>query len=69
MYEYQINVSVNGRHLFRTDWYDTKEVIKNIAVTIKSSMPLATVSVKRRTLVTQSVEVGADLQINFNQGE
>jgi hypothetical protein len=22
MYQYQFNIALNGRHLFRTDWYD-----------------------------------------------
>jgi hypothetical protein len=64
MYEYRINVAINGTHLFRTDWYDVDSA-SNAATVIKSSMPLADVTVSRRTTAMQVASVGTDLSFQF----
>ena len=64
MYEYQINVAIKGKHVFRTDWYDV-DAASNAATAIKSSMPLADVTVSRRNISMNSANIGADLKFPF----
>lgn len=65
MYEYRINVSLNGSFLFRTDWDSDSIRTTNAATVIKSSMPLAEVAVYRRNATMRSVVVNDDLTFKF----
>ncbi len=65
MFEYQITVSLNGRFLFRTDWDSDTERATNAATVIKSSMPLAKVTVARRNATTLAAIVKDDLTFKF----
>jgi len=49
MNEYQINVALNGRFMFRTDWEQDKQRAMLAAQTIKLAMPLCDVTVASRT--------------------
>jgi hypothetical protein len=60
MFEYQINVSIGSEHFFRTDWYH-EDAAKNIATLIKSSMPLAHVTVSRKSKVMDRQEINSSL--------
>lgn len=39
MNQYQFNVSHNGKHLFRTDWYDIQEDAVRIAAALSAKFP------------------------------
>jgi hypothetical protein len=56
MFEYQINVSTNGTHLFRTDWYDEHDA-KVAATLIKRSIPAAQVTVSRKSKLMDRQEI------------
>lgn len=55
MYAYQITVSLNGRFLFRTDWEDSQELAEANLTTLRTSLPLATVTMYRRSKVLQQI--------------
>ena len=65
MFEYQINVSANGKFSFRTEWAIDTEQAANVAALIKSSMPLANVTISRRSVTRVTVLVKDDLTFNF----
>jgi hypothetical protein len=65
MFEYQISVSLNGRFLFRTDWINGAGEATNTATVIKSSMPLAKVTIARRNATMLVAVVNDDLTFKF----
>lgn len=48
MREYYVNVSLNGKFLFRTAWEDDKARADNAFVILKTSLPLAKVELFSR---------------------
>jgi len=65
MFEHQITVSINGQFLFRTEWDSDTDRITNAATIIKSSMPLAKVTVARRNATMLAAIVKDDLTFKF----
>jgi hypothetical protein len=56
MYEYQINVSRNGRHMFRTDWENDQVRAENTFHTLTQSLPDCIVTVVSRSLERQRLD-------------
>jgi hypothetical protein len=56
MFEYQINVAIDGKFYFRTDWSVDKKVTHEIALGFIDRYGIDSVSVKRRSLLSERAE-------------
>lgn len=58
MYEYQFNIALNGRHLFRTDWDDDAQRVTRTRDALLERFPHAdgfNVSCSKRSRITITV--------------
>ncbi|MCM3583830.1 hypothetical protein M3795_25495 [Ralstonia pickettii] len=56
MYEYQVNVHLNGKFFFRTDWMDARTDAVKVAQALCEKFGADCVTVRRRNAVMQSAK-------------
>lgn len=55
MFEFQINVALGGRHLFRTDWIDTEEHAMRVVRDLADKYGAINVDMVKRSRVRSTV--------------